>query len=505
MVENIAKICSKTAKSASAGTSGISVIEAILALAIAALIFTESLGLLSFIREGALDAKLSEEAALFAAENLRVAERKLKENFFTTDQELLESGFLAYALPEPFTTSVKISDVTPCRRKIESTAEWQTDTRVFPRKISFSGLAGSPSILGKLGGDCGGNDSAGEIGTSTILQTMPTMSWPDVSATGVDIFRSFAFVSAISARNDEPDLIVIKPAKSSGQSPQIVSYLDIGLSGTTQSGFNALDAAAVQNQNYIFAAQNSTSSQLVVVNVENTPAPFLVASSTLPGVAGVRPEGRSIFFYDSKIYIGTKRTAGHEFHVFDVSNPTAPVWLGSREVNHNINAISVRGGFAFLATSGNIRDLIILNVSNPAQISQVAAVDLPGNEDGKSLYLIGNTLLLGRFKSIAGSGHHDFYALDISKIKSGGEISILGYYDVNADINSIKIAGHYAYLGTSATASEFSILNIASSTKITKAASLNLTSKIPGIDFENGIFSVVTSAAPGFLNIEISE
>ena len=454
---------------------GLSLVEVIIALAIASLFLTEAFNLISTIQRMALDTGLSLEARVLAKNNLDKVDRELRENFTATSSTPFE-------ISEPFSSSVTIFDITPCRREVKSTVGWSTDMTAITHNTTLDRLVGSLETLQKIGNDCGGNDFVTTITSSTTLAITSLATPFDVKPTGVDILNHTAFVLAISSDPQAPDMLV---AEVSGENFQITSSLDFGTSGT---GSNALDAVS----SYVFVAQHSTTSQLVVVDVRNPNQPFVAASSTLPGVAGAKPQGWSIYYYDSKVYIGTKRTAGHEFHIFDVVNPANPVWLGSREVNHNINSIVVRGGFAYLATSGNVKDLIVLDVRNPAIITGKTNLDLPGNEDGKSLYLLANTLYLGRFKSLTNSGHKDFYALDISQIPQAppaDTIRILGSYDIHADVNSIRVVGSYAFLSTSESNRELTILKTtpitSTSTSITAVTSVNLPGKATGIDYEN--------------------
>lgn len=170
---------------------------------------------------------------------------------------------------------------------------------------------------------------------------------------------------------------------------------------------------------------------LSVFDTRNRGLPGLMATTSLPGVSGSYPNALSVFYYDSKIYVGTHRTAGREFHIYNATNPNNILWLGSLELNHNINAISVRNNFAFLATSGNSKHLIILDISNPNNIFLKSSLALTGSEDAISIYQTGNNIFLGRK-----SGHlnpniflisvinPDFPIVSTSTIVSGNVIAL---------------------------------------------------------------------------------
>lgn len=461
---------------------GFSLVEVIISLAVVSIFLGGVFEIVSLIQEKVLNTQLSQEAHAISYENMTEAKRLLTSNFFATTSTATPSIF------SQFSTEQHIKEITQCRRLIESLVTWKTDFSPVVRKHTSKALVASPEMLERLGGDCGGNDFSKIIATSSQPAMYTSLPHTGVQFTGLDMFRGIAFISAVSVDELQPDLIALD-AKNNFQ---VISSLHFGV------GTNAIDVA----NGYVFVAQHSSTSQLAIIDARSPSTLQLIASTTLPGVAGERPQGWSITHYDSKIYIGTKRTIGHEFHIFDVSNPYAPQWLGSREINHNINSITVRGGIAYLATSGNARDLFVLDVSDPAHIIEKTTVDLPGNEDGKSLYLIGNTLYLGRFKTQASSPNHDFYALDVSDI-SAGTVSVLGFYDVRAEVNAIRVVGPYAFIGTSDVRREFIILDISSTTAMKHIKSIDLASKIVGVDYENGKVSAVSFDAPEFNAIDL--
>jgi len=350
--------------------------------------------------------------------------------------------------------------ITPCLVEISENLE--------AHQLANVGVSGEVIVVDineaeKLGYDCGGFPDFREINNANIDDASvlsgetnntngsngenSAENLDGVQATDIDLFGENFFVSFFSNDENLPDLATGFTGK------KIDFAINVG------PGLNSIDVS----EGIVYGAQKSTTTQVAIFDSSNL---SLIATSTLPGVAGVRPEGWSIFYYDDRVYVGTKRTAGREFHVFDVKNPKNPRWLGSLEVNHNINNIVVRENLAFLATSGNVRDLIVLNVADPQNMFQISSLDLPGGEDGRSLDLRGKTLYIGRFRSTA--GNPEFYIVDVGKLFGDqgyadvNEISILGSYPIFADVNSIAVQYDYAILGTTKVGSFLLILNIAS-------------------------------------------
>ncbi|MCX6759555.1 MAG: hypothetical protein NT012_03275 [Candidatus Nealsonbacteria bacterium] len=194
------------------------------------------------------------------------------------------------------------------------------------------------------------------------------------------------------------------------------------------SGLNAVAVAENASGNgkiYAFVANASGVSvgQLQIIEVSVSP-PQVVATYPMPGVTSTSSSqgvGNSIFYKDGFVYLGLKATGpgnGPEFHIIDMhdflANPTNPNlihYADSYSIGDDINAIYVKGNYAYLATSDS-QELIVLNVSNPTDISTGSPVwgyDAAGGGNGKSLYLVGDTLSLGRTFPSSGP---EFYILN---------------------------------------------------------------------------------------------
>lgn len=326
-----------------------------------------------------------------------------------------DSGFVSGSVPGVKYESRKRS-INQCFDEVIFESSWLNGRQSTTTSV-FSLVDFSLSEAQKFGGDCGSFPPKNFIGPWQVVETIDL----GYSVVSVDVVSEEIVLALSSDLETDPDLAIISISNTND-----VRYLDFG------SRINSLDSAT----GYVFAAQHSTTTQLVTLRYEGHDDSF--STSTLPNVSGSRPEGFSIFYYDNRVFIGTKRTAGHEFHIFDVSVPDAPVWLGSREMNHNINDIEVRDGLAFLATSGNIRDLIVLNIRDPRHIVSVAEVDLPGNEDGRSVHVVESLVFLGRHRAQS-PGHDEINIIEY-------EIDADGFFDANllasaqtgGDVLSIK-------------------------------------------------------------------
>ena len=371
-----------------------------------------------------------------------------------------------------------IEDLTACKKQATSRVSWSISP-VRHQSIEFvTRMADIPGAI-FIGGDCAGDEPTSDW---THPETFSSIDFnpADIKATDIDAKNSIAFVSGTDASTTKPDFFIFNAVD--GSHP----FLIYGKGFDMGPGINALDVISGPDNNYYaFFAKADGNNQLQVARIPDdfSAPPAIIASRKLPGVAGSFPQGLSIYYYHSRAYIGTHRTAGNEFHVYDVSLPANPVWLGSKELNHNINSIVVRDTLAYLATSGNSKDIIVLDVSNPASIKEIQAIDLPGNEDGKTLELIGNKLYVGRFAGTT-VNHPEFYILDVRAPSS--TIPVLGSLSIGKkDIAGIRVAGRFAFLGTGDANANIRIVDISNPASPHTVSTYNASQKTVALDYEN--------------------
>jgi hypothetical protein len=130
-------------------------------------------------------------------------------------------------------------------------------------------------------------------------------------------------------------------------------------------------------------------------------------------------------------------TRNNELHILCVKNnlrgctPETPLWLGSFNVNHNVEDIVVGKSqrnsaqtIAYLATSASearYPELTIYDVSSPSAIVQIGSFSPSGNLYGTALFLIGNFLYMGRER--ATGENKDLYVLDITNLSNPSVIA----------------------------------------------------------------------------------
>ncbi len=380
--------------------------------------------------------------------------------------------------------TISVLPFSRCEKVLQHSTSWRTGWGSFAT-TSLSFISTDLLRVAALGKDCGGQSK--NFLDSLFHETGVSDGGSPVAA--VDSFKNHVFLGlrpVVGQPLSTPDLAVV-----SIDDPSAITRFDIPMGET--NGVNKIDVV----DGFLFTANNSSTTQLAILRAETDANSRdlnleLVATSTLPGVSGVRPEAVSIFYADSKIYIGTKRTAGHEFHIFDVSNPQWPEWLGSREMNHNINDIVVSDGYAFLATSGNVRDLIVLDVRDPQRVSEALTVDLPGTEDGRSVQISANVVFLGRYKGTQ-PGRNELCVLRYWRDSDSSplQMSVIDSIATGADVVGISVAAGRIFAATSHPQKELQIFEFDSDQyRLVPSFNRNLPTAATGLDIEGGVASV---------------
>jgi len=348
--------------------------------------------------------------------------------------------------------SIPVAYATQCAETIASAVSW-TDAR--GRMLSVGAtttIVDVPQMLA-LGGAC---DISPPTGGWSPPATFASSNFNPGKPTGLDVLDKNVYMTADHA----PYLFIASTTYAAlGQSGGL--FVGTG-SFTAGVRLNDIRVAKINGSIYAFTAADSSVKQFRVIDVTDMNNPVLVAVRTLADVSGSFPQGFRVYYYDKRLYITTRETAGNEFHVFDVSTPAAPVELGTGyAVNRTIESMVVAKKFhsgsdhyyAYLATDKDSAELTVLDVTNPAAITEIAFADqdLPGNQDGASLYLLANRLYFGRLSG----GVSELFVFDASTPWSG--LRIIGQRDIGAGVIGLAVSGPFVWLATTKVSKEFQV------------------------------------------------
>ena len=188
--------------------------------------------------------------------------------------------------------------------------------------------------------------------------------------------------------------------------------------------------------------------QLSVVDVTN-PGSVKLASTTyykltnIGGALNSGGAGNSIFYKNGLVYLGlTKSLSGPEFNIIDVHDPQHPIQVGSGiNLDVDVNAITVVGNIAYLATSNDSGEVVSIDVSNPNTPILLSTYNAPGQLSagyGRSLKMIGDRLYLGRSYV---SNASELIVLDASSTSGAIANPPLGSRDLGVSLSPFTVYG----------------------------------------------------------------
>lgn len=159
------------------------------------------------------------------------------------------------------------------------------------------------------------------------------------------------------------------------------------------------------------------------------------------------------------LYAGAGSTSGDNFTAIDISDISSGVMTkaGGVSISGDITSVSVSNGYAFLATTNNSQEVVVVRLSD---YSIVNTLDLPRGADALASAISGATLFIGRFSS----GDPELYEINISSPES--PLSASNSLDINGSVNAITIYNGYASLATTDTSGELVVVRLSDFTQV---------------------------------------
>lgn len=387
-----------------------------------------------------IDSQTYNEAAHKAQAMLEAARASSTQDFYSVAPIATTTD----AADPMFVKSLDIQPVDLWTEKVTSTVSWNAGGARNP-SVQLATLLTNPDGFSNGGSTCN-TVLSGDWTNPQLLGRVDVGQ--NNGGTDVDVFNRMAYVTTDASAVNKPDFYIVDVSNPNINDLPVINSLNTG------PGLKALHVAG----RYAYVANESINGQLQIIDVQVSP-PQIVSTYKITVVTGngAQALGDSIFYKDGYVYLGLTTTAsGPEFNIIDVRNPAVPVWIGGYAIGHDVNAIFVRGIYAYVASPDNA-ELKIFDISNPSSPSLVGQVDLPDNSaNGKSIAIVGNMLYLGRTQGASPSTNE----LQLMNI-TNPMLPVLGASaDIDSTINAISIRDNLAFMVTSDTNLGFQIWDL---------------------------------------------
>lgn len=477
---------------------GFSTLEILLALAILSLTLT-SVILVTFGNQStSIDSQTNNEALAKAQAQIETMRALAKTGLSTFINGTYCDDNSATKCSSPvdsfYDVKVTISDCLPpdTNCKQVNTDVTYSVSALRPQTVTFSTIVTNWQTAGgtcnsTLANPNGWKTPAHYDFSSTTL--IPGNNGNGVGIADMKAYRQRLYLAVNSTPNNNPDTFYIFDLPSDpSQTPTYRGALDNAPS-VGSAGLNAVAVAGT----YAYVASgygasfttcanssgtNTSCGQLQVVDVSDPTLSGSPLKYTLkmPGVTGTGGQaiGKSIYYSNGYVFLGLAKTAsGPEFNVIDVgggggsASPTNPIWKGGYSVGNGVNAIFVKGNYAYIASPNSENMTIIdVNVNSQTFMQRVGGYspsagpgsDGIGSDYGESLSMVGNSVYLGRTY-----GTKEFYLLNATTPSS---LSMLGSQDIGSgnqtSVNGLAVKSNFAFLITPAQFQVWDISNSAS-------------------------------------------
>ncbi len=214
------------------------------------------------------------------------------------------------------------------------------------------------------------NDTSNQLSIINISATSSpsnirnfSLSGNNDAALSVAVTGTLVLVGTASDSGNELYLV----DASSPSSPVIKSKIEIGA--------DVNRVFILGNRAYLATA--STTAEFITVDISNPSVPVIKAKVGLPGSGAAT--GLYVNYQDHHAYITRHQASGvsPEINIYDVTNPDAPVLLGSQEFNGNLPAVFAADNLVFLGTEVSNLEFQIFDATNIQNLVYYSGLNFP--------------------------------------------------------------------------------------------------------------------------------
>ncbi len=444
--------------------NGFSTLELMISLALICLVLSAVI-LISFGNQSFIIASQNNSEALKIAQGLIEKQQALARkdfnlvNPFAPETEgIYEKSIEVKLLPDFLT------------KEIKTIISWKNENQLENNLILTTLLSdfNSPAGNNTCDSTLSGNWNMPIVDSLINFSSFPNIPNGTYTLTNVDVYKNKLYVTAGQTGSEIslPTLFIFDI--SDKNNPILLGKTDNA--PNVSKGLNAILVSEDLNSNpiktYAYAGSNTSSNystcnpvsnqacgQIYIFDVTNPTS--INSKINLKIISDPAIEGqvvtKIIFYKNNYLFLGLQKNDGPEFQIIDVRHPNLIISgpyqaIGNFEIGNDINDIYIKNNFSYIASPNN-QELKILDITNLTTPSLVGGFDV-GSRNGKSLYLVGDRLYLGKADDI--SNDKDFYILNNKNPENSlSEISstnILG-----SSINNLIVRSNLGFFLTNST------------------------------------------------------
>lgn len=162
--------------------------------------------------------------------------------------------------------------------------------------------------------------------------------------------------------------------------------------------------------------------------------------------------------------------------IINVDNPSAPVLTRTYTTTAAVNGVFAVGNIAYLATAITNAQFEQISLSDPATtaptLTRSFQITDNNNTAATSIFVSGTFAYVGKKQVTNGlfGTAGEFNVLNLS----GTNVTLSDNLNIAADINAVWVNGNYAYLATSRTNQQLTVVNVTTKTNITSSTTVSL-------------------------------
>jgi type II secretory pathway pseudopilin PulG len=483
--------------------SGFSTLEILLAVALLVISFSSVIMVVMGGQKLGIDTQTNNEALRGAEKYMEEARVVLRQNFSVNNLDCDDTLTTIVDCQSPagfYKISRRTLSVSECAKDIKVRYDWAIEGR--SQNIELVERITDPAIAVALGGDCipttppGGNTPPWvECRDANHADVNPSGS----EGTDISMFHfngaRYAFITSQHSNNASDDVWLYDV--SDIDNPIAHGHANIAFEGAVATQVVRDQTSGIYYAYVLTAPKTGPTpepARLVVLDVSSD-----VENLTIVGTPfDLGPtQADAIYYYGGKLYIAQGTNIVVVQNLTTTPAIASTISLGGGAV---VNKIVVQYGYIFAATADNNGELKVINIAT----SQIyTKTDIPGNNDGTSIFVSGGIAYLGRDSA---GNVVDLMTIDVSNPPGG--MPTMDAEDIGHNTGAIIeviVNGGFAFLATTDVNDEFEVWDVRNPYDIKKNCvnsplanddGVNLPNIAGGMDFiDNIAFGVIRSNA----------